>query len=81
MEVCEKNPGCFKASLDVEFLFTNIPLDETIKISCDSFYKSQELLSKINKNQFEKLLRAALCDNLFWFGGLICLPVDGVALG
>ena len=65
MEVCEKNSGCFKASLDVEFLFTNIPLDETIKISCDSFHKSQELLSKINKNQFEKLLRAALCDNLF----------------
>ena len=39
MEVCEQNSGCFKASLDVESPFTNIPSDETIKISCDSFYK------------------------------------------
>ena len=65
MEVCEQNSGCFRASLDVESLFTNIPSDETIKISCDSFYKSQEFLSKINKNQFEKPLGAALCNNPF----------------
>ena len=49
------------ASLDVESLFTNIPLEETIKIDCDSLSKDQELLSVTNKNQFEKPLRAALC--------------------
>ena len=48
------------ASLDVESLFTNIPLEETIKICCDSLSRDQELLSVINKNQFEKPLRAAL---------------------
>ena len=46
-------------SLDVEYLFTNIPLEKTVKIFCDSLYKNQELLSNINKNQFEKLHFAA----------------------
>ena len=59
------------ASLDVESLFTNIPLEGTIKICCDSLYKNQQLLSDINKNQFEKLLRAELCNNYFLFDGTV----------
>ena len=58
-EICEQNSEYVMASL--EYLLTNIPLEGTIKICCDSLYKKQELLSNINKNQFEKLLRAA-----FW---------------
>ena len=53
------------ACLDLEFLFTNIPLEETIKICCDSLSKNQLLLSNIDKNQSEKLLRAAYCNNYF----------------
>ena len=48
------------ASLDFESLSTNILFEETIKICYDSLYKNQELLSNINKNQFEKPLRTAL---------------------
>ena len=70
-EICEQNPEYFMASLDVESLFTNIPLEETIKICCDSLYKNQELLCNISKNQFEKLLRAALSNNYFLFDGII----------
>ena len=69
------------ASLDVESLFTNIPLQETIKICCDSLYKNQELLCNISKNQFEKLLRAALSNNYFLFDGIIYEQIDGVAMG
>ena len=69
------------ASLDVESLFTNIPLQETIKIRCDSLYKNQELLCNISKNQFEKLLRAALSNNYFLFDGIIYEQIDGVAMG
>ena len=69
------------ASLDVESLFTNIPLEETIKICCEALYKNQELLSNINKNQFEKLLRAARCSNYFLFHGIFYQQVDGVAMG
>ena len=62
-------------------LFTNISLDETIKICCDSLYKNQKLLCNIRKNQFEKLLRAALSNNYFLFDGIIYQHIDGVAMG
>ena len=70
-ELSELNSEYFMASLDVESLFTNIPLEETIKICCDSLYKNQKLLSKINKNQFEKHLKAELCNNYFLFDGTV----------
>ena len=79
-EICEPNPEYFMASLDVESLFTNIPLEETIKICCDSLYKNQELLCNISKNQFEKLLRAILSNNYFLFDGIIYEQIDGVAM-
>ena len=69
------------ASFDVEYLFTNIPLEDTIKICCDSPYKNQELLCNISKNQFEKLLRAALSKNYFLFDGIVYQQVDGGSHG
>ena len=68
-------------SLDIESLFTNISLEETIKICFDSLYKNQKLLSNISKNQFEKLLRAAHCNNYFLFDGSVYEQVVGVAMG
>ena len=58
-KICEQYFEYFMARLEVKSLFTNIPLGETIKICCDSPYRNQELLSNINKNQFEKLVRVA----------------------
>ena len=80
-EICEQNSEYFMTSLDVESLFTNIPLDETVKICFDSHYKNQELLPDINKNQFEKLLRAALCNNEFLLDSIVYQQFDGVAMG
>ena len=51
------------------------------KLCCDSFYKNQELLCNISKNQFEKLLRAALSNNYFLFDGIIYQQIDKVAMG
>ena len=39
------------------------------------------MLCNISKNQFEKLLRAALSNNYFLFGGSIYQHIDGVAMG
>ena len=68
-------------SLDIESLFTNIHLEITIKIYCDSLYKNHKLLSNINKNQFEKLLRVALCSSYFLLDGIAYQQVDDVAMG
>ena len=38
-DIINQNSGCFMASLDVDSLFTNAPLDETIKICIDELFK------------------------------------------
>ena len=45
------------ASLDVESLFTNVSLDETVKICIDELFKSDMTVSGLNKkDMFEMVL-------------------------
>ena len=45
------------ASLDVESLFINIPLEKTISVCCDSLFSNDAKLNNINRIDFEKLLK------------------------
>ena len=47
-------------SLDVEYLFTNTPLEETIHVWCDFLFSNNAKVNNINRIDFETLLRAAL---------------------
>ena len=49
-EICKEDPNLYMASLDVDSLFTNIPLDETINICIDSLHKDDENSPKIPKD-------------------------------
>ena len=69
------------ASLDVESLFTNIPLEETINISCDSLFSNEAKIYNFNRNHFENLFRMALQNNFFNFDGKIYKQTDVVAMG
>ena len=55
------------ASLDVDSLFTNILLDETIDICIDSLYKDYENTLKIPKDVFGNLLTVATKESFFMF--------------
>ena len=68
------------ASLDVESLFTYIPLEETLNIPCDSLFGSEVKINNFSRNDFEKLLRMALQNNFFNFDGKIYKQTDGVAM-
>ena len=59
-EVIEQNSGLFMASLDVESLFTNIPLKETINISFDILFVNEAKINNFSRNDFEKFLRMVL---------------------
>ena len=59
------------ANLDVDLLFTNIPLDETIFICIDSLYNDNENTPKIPKDVFWNFL--CLTRN--------SIKNDGVAMG
>ena len=56
-KIADQDAGLFMASLDV---FTNIPLEETISVCCDSLFSNDAKVNNINRIDFEKHLRAAL---------------------
>ena len=82
-EVIEQDSGLFMASPDVESLFTDIPLEENMNFSRDSFFGNEAKINnfEINKNNFEKLLRMALQNNFFNFDSKIYKQTDGLAMG
>ena len=50
--ICKQDPNLYMPSLDVDSLFTNIPLDKTIDICIDSLSKDDENSPKITKDIF-----------------------------
>ena len=73
----------FMASLDVESLFTNIPLDETINICLKKLFDDEGIsnISNLNKSQFKTLLELAVKECYFLRDCKIYKQVDGVANG
>ena len=69
------------ASLDVDSLFTNIPLDETIDICIDSLHKDDENSPKIPKDVFGNLFTVATKESYFIFNNKFYKQVDGMAIG
>ena len=69
------------ASLDVESFFTNIRLEETINISCDSLFAIEAKINNFSRNNFEKIFRIALQNNFFNFGDKIYKQTDVVVMG
>ena len=69
------------ASFDIESLFTNIPLDETIQLITEDMFKDAETVSNFNKKQFTQLLNFAMKDSPFIFNNNLYIQQDGVAMG
>ena len=80
-EIYKQGPNLYMASLDVDSLFTNIPLDETIDICIDSLYKDDENTPKILKDVFHNLLTVATKESFFMFNNKFYKQIDGVAMG
>jgi len=69
------------ASLDIESLFTNIPLEEVIDICCNQLFLNKTSINGLNKRDLNKLLRLATQENIFMFNGNYYKQKDGVAMG
>ena len=81
-EILTQNSDLYMASLDVDALFTNIPLDETIDIWIKKLFKTlNTLLKGISKNDFRGLLNLAPKESFFSFNNKFYIHVDGVAMG
>ena len=68
-------------SLDVESLFTNIPLEETINICTNLLYNNEDVMEGINKCEFKNLLWLATQESHFIFNDVLYKQKDGVAMG
>ena len=69
------------SNLDVDSLFTNIPLEETINIYINFFYNNEDVIEDINKSEFKNLLSLATQEFYFIFNDVLYTQKDGVAMG
>ena len=73
---CDK----FMVSYDVTSLFTNIPLEETIKLAVNLLFEANPNI-KISKTEMTELFRFATSQSHFLFDGNFYDQIDGVAMG
>ena len=80
-DIRKQDSTVFMSSLDVDSLFTNIPLQETIDICCDLLFRDQPIVDGLSKSDFRKLLTLATTESLILFNGSYFQQIDGVAMG
>ena len=69
------------AGFDVESLFTNIPLKETIDLCVDILFYDRTNIDGITKDYFHDLLTICMSESLVLFDGEYYKQIDGVAMG
>ena len=66
---------------NIESLFTNIPLKETIDLCVDILFSNTTNVDGITKDYFHELLSINMSKSLVLFDGEIYKQIDGVAMG
>ena len=79
-EIVHQDSKLFMGSLDVDSLFTNIPLEKTINICTNLLYNNEDVLEGINKSEFKNLLSLATQESYFIFNDVLYKQKDGVAM-
>ena len=71
----------FMASFDVENLFTNIPLAETIDICIQSLFSDSNSTAGMDKNQFRTFLQKSVLNSFFMFNDKLFKQIEGLRMG
>ena len=69
------------ASLDIESLFNNVLLEETINICVYDLFKSNSIIHGLNKNQITEILSLTTKESIILFDMAFCTQGDGLAMG
>ena len=80
-EVVNCDHNLFIANLDVESLFTNIPLEETIKNCINDLLSNNFYSGKLSRKDLYDLLKIATPESSFIFDNKLYKQIDGVAMG
>ena len=65
-ETVKQDSQLFMGNVDVDFLFTNIPLEDTIDICLNTRFENMEKVG-LSKIEFKKLLSLATQETYFLF--------------
>ena len=79
-EIVDQQHDLFMASLDVDSLFTNIPLEETVEICINERFKESETDEGLSKTELKELLSLATKDSHFIFDGTLSKQIDAVTM-
>ena len=72
----------YMCSFDIQNLFTNVPLSETINICLSLLFPNQNsTVNGMNKTVFKQLLEHSSCNSIFLFNGELYKQIDGVGMG
>ena len=75
------NEGYQFVSFDIQSLFTNVPLNRTIKIILDRIYDQNQIQTTLKKRTLKKLISDCCSKTAFSFGNEIYKQTDGVSMG
>ena len=78
-EIVDQQSDFFMGSLDIDYLFINITLQETIY--ANELFKVSETVEDLSKSEFKELLSLAIKNSHFIFDGALCKQIDAVAMG
>ena len=70
----------YMSSLDVDSLFTNIPLEETIKNSVGDLFSNNFYSAKLSRKDLYQLLKLATTELSFIFDNKLYKQIDGAAM-
>ena len=68
-------------SFDIESLFTNVPLHETIEICVNKLFANSSLVHGFGKRDFRKMLELAVLNSSFQFDGKFYRQIEGLGMG
>ena len=74
------NSKLFMASLNLDSLFTNVPLNETIEIYASELFKSSQTVSGLNKQQVLEISLTTK-EKVFLYNLKYYSQIDGIAMG
>ena len=81
-EIKSQNSNHFMVSFDVESLFTNVPLFETVDLIIQQLFPSpNSKFLNFSLNDFRSLLLLAVSDYYFIFDSKIYKQIEGISMG
>ena len=79
--ICEQNSDLYMASLDVDWLFTNVPLDETTGICTQGLFGNESTVCGLNKKEISEMMSLTIKESIILFDMEFYSQIDGVAMG